>query len=94
MVCLRTRINTLPDGPYLELMGRLIRQAVVTGDEEVVVGKMKRESARISSNKSIRNWGRAFRATFGWAPDRADIDGGFICGGKVQVNCSTAVLMY
>jgi V/A-type H+-transporting ATPase subunit E len=90
----RTRINTLPDGPYLELMGRLIRQAVVTGDEEVVVGKNERRISHDFLKQINQKLGPGFQGNLRLAPDRADIDGGFILRrGKVQVNCSTAVLI-
>jgi len=90
----RQRINALPDGPYCDLMGQLLSQAVQTGDEEVLVGK---NETRIDHNflKQInKKLGPGFKGNLRLAGEKADIDGGFILRrGKVQVNGSTEVLI-
>ncbi|MEJ5260373.1 MAG: V-type ATP synthase subunit E [Anaerohalosphaeraceae bacterium] len=88
------RLNRQEDGAYLELMGRLLMQAVVTGDEEVVVG---RNETRINQDflKQInKRLGPGYKGNLRLSSERADLDGGFLLRrGKVQVNCSLKVLL-
>lgn len=90
----RQRIHSMASEAYLELMGRLLLQAVVTGDEEVLVGK---NETRINSDfiKQInKKLGPGYKGNLRPAAEKADIEGGFILRrGKVQVNCSTGVLL-
>ncbi|HOQ05815.1 MAG TPA: V-type ATP synthase subunit E family protein [Anaerohalosphaeraceae bacterium] len=88
------RINTMADGPYLELMGRLLMQAVVTGDEEVLVGKNETRINPEFLKQINKRLGPGYKGNLRPAAEKADIDGGFILRrGKVQVNCSTEVLL-
>jgi V/A-type H+-transporting ATPase subunit E len=90
----RHQINTLADGPYLDLMGRLLMQAVSTGDEEVVVGKNETRLNAEFLKQINKKLGPGYKGNLRPAADKADIEGGFILRrGKVQVNCSTEVLV-
>jgi len=90
----RRRINTMADGPYLELMGRLLMQAVVTGDEEVLVGKNETRINPEFLKQINKRLGPGYKGNLRASSEKAGIDGGFILRrGKVQVNCSTGVLL-
>jgi len=90
----KAAVNRMPDEAYLSLMTELIKQAVETGDEEVIVGK---NEARINHNfiKEVnRQLGTGFKGNLRLGTERADISGGFILSrGKVQINASTDVMI-
>lgn len=90
----KTAVRKLPDDQYLLLMTGLIKQAVETGDEEVIIGK---DEKRIDDNfisKVNQTLGSGFKGNLRLSAERADITGGFILSrGKVQVNASTDVLI-
>lgn len=90
----KTAVRKLPDDQYLSLMTGLIKQAVETGDEEVIIGK---DEKRIDDNfisKVNQTLGSGFKGNLRLSAERADITGGFILSrGKVQVNASTDVLI-
>jgi V/A-type H+-transporting ATPase subunit E len=90
----RGRLQSLPDQEYLDLMTRLMAQAVETGDEEVIVGK---NEARINQdfvnrvNGQLNAQGKG-RLTL--AGERAGISGGFLLRrGKIKTNVSFDVLL-
>lgn len=87
-------VNKLPDEQYLAMMTELMKKAVETGDEEVIVGK---HESRINQNfiKDVnRQLGAGFKGNLRLSDKHADITGGFILSrGKVQINASTDVLI-
>jgi V/A-type H+-transporting ATPase subunit E len=88
------RLNQLPDEPYLELMKKLMIQAVETGDEEVIVGKNETRLNEEFIKKVNRDLGAGFKGNLRLSAQRADIAGGFLLSrGRVQVNVSTEVLI-
>jgi V/A-type H+-transporting ATPase subunit E len=90
----RQRINTLPDGAYLDLMGRLLAQSVQTGDEEVLVGEKETRINPDFLKQVNKKLGPGFKGNLRLSAEKADIDGGFILRrGKVQINNSTEVLI-
>ena len=90
----RGRINGLPDDPYFDLMSRLMIQAVQTGDEEVVVGRDEKRIDQSFIKQVNKRLGPGFKGNLRLAGEKADIQGGFILRrGKVQINCSTEVLI-
>ena len=90
----RQRINALPDEAYLALMGKLLTQAVQTGDEEVIVGKNETRLNYDFIKQVNKKLGPGFKGNLRMSTTKADIDGGFILRrGKVQVNASTRVLI-
>ena len=90
----RQKINTLPNGAYLDLMGRLLMKAVQTGDEEVLVGAGETRINHEFIKQVNQKLGPGFKGNLRLSGEKADIDGGFILRrGKVQINVSTNVLI-
>lgn len=91
----KTTINQLPDDQYLLLMTTLLKKAIETGDEEVIIGKNETriDDKFISQfNKQLSSGGT--KSNLRLSAERAGIAGGFILSrGKVQVNASTDVMM-
>jgi V/A-type H+-transporting ATPase subunit E len=90
----KTAVKELPDDQYLSLMTKLIKQAVETGDEEIIIGKDERRIDSSFIKKINRELGVGFKGNLRLSDQRADITGGFILTrGKVQVNASTDVMI-
>lgn len=87
-------LGRLPDDQYLSLMMELMKKAVETGDEEIIVGKNEK---RIDQNfiKDVnRQLGTGFKGNLRLSSERADISGGFILSrGKVRINAGSDVLI-
>ena len=87
-------VNDLGDDAYLKLMTDLMKKAVETGDEEVVVGKNEKRLNHEFVKQVNRELGAGFKGNLRLADRKADIAGGFILSrGKVQINASTDVLI-
>lgn len=90
----RQSVVELPDDEYRTMMADLMKKAVETGDEAVIVGK---DETRLDANfikKVNRELGAGFRGNLRLADERADIPGGFILSrGKVRMNASSDVLV-
>ncbi len=87
-------VNRLPDEAYRTLMTELMKKAVETGDEEIIVGKNEKRINQDFVKKVNRDLGTGFKGNLRLAETRADIAGGFILSrGKVQINASTDVLI-
>jgi V/A-type H+-transporting ATPase subunit E len=88
------RLNELPDQEYRELMGRLMAEAVETGEEEVLIGK---HESRIDQNFIKEINGKLEgekKRSLKLADERHDLPGGFILRrGKIKTNVSPAVLL-
>lgn len=90
----KNAVNQLPDEAYLNLMTALVKKAVETGDEEVIVGKSEKRIDAEFIKKANRELGAGFKGNLRLADRKADIAGGFILSrGKVQINASTDVLI-
>lgn len=90
----RRRINELPDDRYFDLMSRLMTEAVQTGDEEVIVGRGEKRLDYNFLKQVNKKLGPGFKGNLRMSNEKADIEGGFILRrGKVQINCSTNVLI-
>jgi V/A-type H+-transporting ATPase subunit E len=90
----KASVKELPEDQYLSLMTKLIKQAVETGDEEVVVGKDEQRVDQKFIKKVNGELGAGFKGNLRLSDERADIAGGFILTrGKVQVNASTDVMI-
>ena len=75
-------------------MTGLIKRAVETGDEEIIIGKKESRINEAFISKINKTLGSGFKGNFRLSAERADIAGGFILSrGKVQVNASTDVLI-
>ena len=88
------RLGELPDDEYRALMGRLMAEAVETGEEEVVIGKSE---ARIDQGLIDEVNGKLAgdkKRDLKLAADRHDLPGGFVLRrGKIKTNVSPAVLL-
>lgn len=90
----KAAVNKLPDDQYLSLTTGLMKQAVETGDEEVVIGKNEKRINERFITQINRQLGAGFKGNLRLSDQRADIAGGFILArGKVQINASTDVLI-
>jgi V/A-type H+-transporting ATPase subunit E len=87
-------VNDLPDEAYLGWVTAMIKQAVESGDEQVIVGK---DETRINSDflkKVNAQLGAGFKGNLRLAAQRGSFSGGFVLArGKVQINASTDVLV-
>lgn len=87
-------VNQMPDAAYRTLMGGLMKQAVETGDEEVVIGRNEKRIDAEFVKQVNRDLGTGFKGNLRLAERKAEIAGGFILSrGKVQINASTDVLI-
>jgi V/A-type H+-transporting ATPase subunit E len=88
------KIKSLNDGEYLSIMEGLILRSVKTGNEEVVIGRNeKRINENFIGNINQKLAG-AGKGNLRLAPDRADIEAGFILRqNKMQVNAGLDVLL-
>jgi len=86
------KIKGLGDTEYLSLMEPLIIASVKTGSEEIVVGSKEK---RINEDFVRRvNQKLAGKGNLRLAPDRADIEAGFMLRqGKVRVNAALDVML-
>ena len=90
----RQQILALDDGKYLELIGKLMAQAVETGDEEVIVGKEEKRIDDGFLERMNRTLGPPLKGNLRFAAERYDIDGGIILRrGNNQVNVSMDILL-
>jgi V/A-type H+-transporting ATPase subunit E len=90
----KAAVNMLPDGQYLALMANLMKRAVETGDEEVIVGRNEKRIDQSFISKINGELGSGFKGNLRLSVQRADIAGGFILSrGKVQINASTDVMI-
>lgn len=90
----KAAVSELPDDQYLLLMTGLIKEAVETGDEEIIVGKNESRIDAAFVGKINQTLGAGFKGNLRLSDKKADIAGGFILTrGKVQVNASTDVLI-
>ena len=87
-------VNDLSGELYLSWVMATMKQAVESGDEEVIVGKHEK---RIDGNfvkKVNRELGTGFKGNLRLSSQRADISGGFILSrGRVQINAGTDVVI-
>ncbi|MHC4518878.1 MAG: V-type ATP synthase subunit E [Planctomycetota bacterium] len=88
------RLGELPDDEYRALMGRLMAEAVETGDEEVVVGKNEKRIDQSFVNQVNGKLQSDKKRNLKLAQDRHDLPGGFVLRrGKIKTNVSPAVLL-
>lgn len=90
----RSRIHSLDEHAYKELMSNLMIKAVETGDEEVLIGRDENRIDQGLIKQVNRKLVNGFKGNLVLADERADIEAGFLLRrGKVQVNVSTDVLV-
>ncbi|MCI0499166.1 MAG: V-type ATP synthase subunit E [Planctomycetales bacterium] len=86
-------VNGLSDEAYQALMASMMKKAVETGDEEVIIGKGEK---RINDAllKRINSDSGGAKGNLRLSDKQADITGGFILScGRVQKNASTDVMI-
>ncbi|MBL7215414.1 MAG: V-type ATP synthase subunit E [Phycisphaerae bacterium] len=87
-------LSQLPDEQYLLLIAGLMKKAVETGDEEIIVGKHEKRIDETFVKKVNSDLGAGFKGNLRLSDERADIAGGFILSrGKVRINAGSDVLV-
>ncbi len=90
----RGRVEQLPDNEYRDLMARLMREAVETGDEEVVIGQNETRIDQTLVDAVNGKLGADGKGNLKLASDRVDLNAGFILRrGKIKTNVSLDVLL-
>ena len=91
----KAAVNKLPDDQYLALMMSLIKQAVVTGQEEVIVGKNEtRINDAFLKTVNAQIDGTIKKGNLKLSAKKGDFEGGFILvSGNVQINACTDMLI-
>lgn len=90
----KAAVLKLGDEQYLSLMTALVKKAVETGDEEIIVSKNEKRIDTDFVKKVNRELGAGFKGNLRLSDEKADITGGFILTrGKVRVNASTDVMI-
>lgn len=90
----KAAVAQMPDDQYRSLMVGLMKKAVETGDEEIIVGRNESRLDQSFIKDVNRQLGPGFKGNLRFSNERADITGGFILTrGKVQINASTDVMI-
>lgn len=90
----REQIKNLPKDKYQELIVSLMKKAVESGDEEVLIAAGEDRIDNELIRQVNAKLGPDIKGYLKLAKDTADIDGGFILRrGNIQVNASTDVLI-
>jgi len=88
------RLAELPENEYRELMGRLMAEAVETGDEEVLVGQSESRIDQNFINEVNGKLPEGKQGNLKLASERHDLPGGFVLRrGKIKTNVTPAVLL-
>jgi len=87
-------VNDLPDDRYLSWAMTTMKQAVESGDEEVIVGKDEKRIDSEFIKKVNRELGTGFKGNLMLSSEKGNFSGGFILSrGKVQINATTDVII-
>lgn len=87
-------VNELSDERYLSWAMATMKQAVESGDEEVIVGKGEKRINGDFIKKVNSELGSGFKGNLRLASEKGDFAGGFILSrGKVQINATTDVMI-
>ncbi|RKY12688.1 MAG: hypothetical protein DRP52_04410 [Planctomycetota bacterium] len=87
-------VNDLPDEDYLSWAMAMMKQAVESGDEEVIVGKDEKRIDSEFIKKVNRELGTGFKGNLILSSEKGSFSGGFILSrGKVQINATTDVMI-
>ncbi len=87
-------VNELSDERYLSWAMAMMKQAVESGDEEVIVGKDEKRINADFIKKVNGELGAGFKGNLRLAAEKGDFAGGFILSrGKVQINATTDVMI-
>ena len=87
-------VNDLPGEHYLAWAMSTMKQAVESGDEEVIVGKDEKRINDEFIKKVNHELGPGFKGNLKLSSEKGDFSGGFILSrGKVQINATTDVVI-
>jgi len=87
-------VNDLSDELYLSWAMATMKQAVESGDEEVIVGKDEKRINDDFVKKVNGELGDGFKGNLKLSDEKGDFLGGFILSrGKVQINATTDVMI-
>jgi V/A-type H+-transporting ATPase subunit E len=90
----RQRLGQLPDNEYRDLMARLMREAVETGDEEVVIGQNETRIDQTLVDAVNGKLNAEGKGNLKLAGERVNLGGGFLLRrGKIKTNVSIGVLL-
>ncbi len=90
----KTRIMSLPEDQYQELMIRLMIQAIRTGDERIRIAVGETRINEKMVKQLNRQLGPGLKGNVQLDSERMNISGGFVLlRGKIQVNASVDVLI-
>ncbi|UCG58429.1 MAG: V-type ATP synthase subunit E [Phycisphaerales bacterium] len=90
----RGQLKNLPDNEYRALCSKLMRGAVESGDEEVLVDKKEKRIDHHFIKQVNRELGPGYRGNLRLSEERLDLGGGFILRrGKIKTNISFKVLL-
>jgi len=90
----RQQLQNLPDAEYLNLMTKLLLDAVETGDEEVIIDNNETRIDQKFVKNINRQLGPGYKGNLRLAEQRENLEGGFILKrGKIKNNVSIEVLL-
>ncbi len=90
----RRQLENLSDEPYLKLMTKLMRDAVETGDEEVIIDEKEKQIDQRFIDSIKKQIGSDRKGELKLSGDRANLGKGFILKrGNVKNNVSVEVLL-
>ncbi len=90
----QTQMKNLPDEEYKNIMTTLMKQAVETGDEEIIVDTNETRIDHAFIKMVNRQLGPGFKGNLRLAGDRQNLGAGFILRrGKINNNVSLNVLL-
>jgi V/A-type H+-transporting ATPase subunit E len=88
------KLGQLPDDEYRDLMGRLMVEAVETGEEEVLIGKNESRIDQKFISAINGKLGGDKKGNLKLAAERHELPAGFVLRrGKIKTNVSPAVLL-
>jgi len=83
-------LSEMPRDKYLSFVGTLMKKAVVTGDEVLLVGKNERHI----DGAWLGEYNESHKTSIALSADRLPISGGFVLrNGKIDINCSWDMLI-
>jgi V/A-type H+-transporting ATPase subunit E len=90
----KEQLTSMPDEQYRQLIKKLIKAAVETGDEEVIIDTNEKRIDHDFLKQVNRELGPGFHGNLRLSQDKQPIGGGFILQrGKIRNNVSLPVLL-
>jgi len=90
----KQQLQKLSDDEYRKLMSRLMREAVETGDEEVLTDKNETRIDHEFVKNVNRELGPGYKGNLRLSDEKLDLGGGFVLRrGKIKTNISFDVLI-